>query len=193
MVFVDFLTGDRLNRFMKPPVPPAALRAARALKGLTQLDAAAAASVSPKSLRIAETGIRPIDEVNSRLRDYYERADIEFLGTVEIGSGEVRGPGARWWDPETRTPRVSANSDYTYCTSAIAFAAARAFEALSMKTVSEDAGVEYRVVSAAEGGEAISRPDRERLFQFYKARGLVLLGRRDTETDRYLGVGVRQV
>lgn len=178
---------------MKPPVPPAALRAARALKGLSQLDAAAAAGVSPKSLRIAETGFRAIDDVNAKLRNYYELADIEFLGTVEIGSGEVCGIGARWWDPDSRTPRVSVNSEFTYCTSAIAYSAARAFEALSMKTVSEDAGVEYRVVSAAEGGGGISQLDREKLFRFYKGRGLVLLGRRDTETDRYLGVGVMRV
>ncbi|MBP2460464.1 hypothetical protein J3A65_001228 [Rhizobium sp. PvP014] len=61
-----------------------------------------------------------------------------------------------------------------------------------MKTVAEESGVQYRVLSAAEDGIAISRNEREKLFHFYSGRGLILLGRRDLETDLYLGVGIME-
>jgi transcriptional regulator with XRE-family HTH domain len=174
---------------MKPLVPPAALRVARALLGKSQVEISKAAGVALASLRAVETGTRSVPEANARLRNFYEDRGIEFLGLIDIGSGVATGVGARWRDPETSSPQPQKEK-LPSIEHEVSFGAARAYLALNMKDVTGATGLTERTLRAVESNQPVDSADRRRLVVYYRSLGVRLLGRRDADSGLYLGVGV---
>lgn len=175
---------------MKPKVPPECLRAARALKAMSQADVADKAGVTVRSVRSAETGSTVGDASNRKLRVFYESEGIEFLGQIDIGSGSVSGSGVRWWDPESTTPRPKG-VEVTSRRHEFEFLAARNFLQLSQRSAAETIGIKYQLVAAVENYETIDQSVVEKILGFYKSKGIIFLGRRDQATNAYLGVGIK--
>lgn len=144
------------------------------------------------SVRAAEIGTRWMPEANAKLRLLYERKDIEFLGVMDIGSGATTGVGARWWDPETGTPRTH-QGPVTKLDAEVSFTAARAFLGLGMKDVMLATGVTAYVLRTAERSRPVSADNFRKLITFYRSKRVLLLGRRDADMGFYVGVGVVSV
>lgn len=176
---------------MKPFLPPTALRAARALVGLSQIDAAQEAGVAVKSLRAAEVGTTVSGDVNAKLRELYEEKGLEFLGIVDVGSGEMCGIGARWRDPQT-VGKSLIPTVYKSLENEVCLDAARAFLGKTLAEVSEETAIEMRAIRGAENGNSVNLNVREQLLRYYRGKGIVLLGRRDVLTNLYVGVGVME-
>jgi transcriptional regulator with XRE-family HTH domain len=172
---------------MKPQVPAPALRAARALLRLSQLELSERADVNVKSLRAAERG-NGTEASNQRLRAFFESEKIEFLGSIDVGTGDVVGAGARWRDP--RSSLQSINEEHISVPGEFALSAARAFLSLNLTTVSAATSIDVRVISEIEDSLGGRNEVRRQLVEFYRDRGITFLGWRDQSSDRYYGVGV---
>lgn len=176
-------------RLMKTQIPAAALRAARALLRQSRAEICDGARVNEKSMRDAEAGRRKTDPSNLRLRDYYESQGLEFVGTVDIGSGAISGLGVRWRDPRSH---VQPPENVAYKSTDVEFAlgAARAFLGLTAKDAAAALGIHRQTLPEIESSQSCDSHIQRKLVQFYRTRGIIFLGWRDENTDRYFGVGV---
>lgn len=159
---------------------------------LSQQKLAEAAGISLRSIRVAEREDGAGEEVNSKLRYYYESQGVVFLGSIEIGSGVISACGVRWWDPEIDTASDVMVSKAHSDEQGIAFAAARAFLDLSMEEVSFGCGLNRRTIVVLESGkETASTENYKKLVHHFEEQGIEFLGRRDRATREFYGVGVR--
>ncbi|RWX36714.1 helix-turn-helix domain-containing protein [Rhizobium leguminosarum] len=70
--------------------------AARSLLGASRADVANNAEMSLKDLSALEAGGTYSGDEYHRLRAYYIKAGIEFMGTGDVGTGLYYGVGVRW-------------------------------------------------------------------------------------------------
>lgn len=165
---------------------PDALRAARALVGLTQTQLAAFIGVSRKSLAACETGSGATLKTIAALRDYYELSGIELLGTVNLTTNEVEGAGARWKVPERHN---SYERGWRLLASGISFDAARVLLGLEQQEVARGAGLTPRQIGNLESGRSFTRKGHDRLRGFFEESGVEFLSLE--ANSLYFGVGVR--
>lgn len=179
---------------MKPKVPPPALRAARALFGLSQQALADTVKLSLRGVRMSEREIGAGEEVNSKLRHFYECRGVVFLGTVEIGSGLISACGVRYWDPAVDAPSEIKVTDVHSTEDGISFAAARFLLNLSIEEVAKGCGIARNTIGALErGADTTSTEKYKKLVNFFEERNIEFLWRRDIASRRFFGVGVRLV
>lgn len=177
---------------MKPQVPPPALRAARALLELSQQGAAEKAGTSLRSVQLAEGEGGTGEEVNSKLRAFYEAQGIVFLGTVEIGSGLISACGVRLRDPAIDSLSEMPVTDVPWKKEGVSFAAARAFLHLTKQDVSKGCGINRKTVGALEAGAGTTSTENyNKLLGYFEGQGIEFLGRRDSASRLFYGVGVR--
>lgn len=70
--------------------------AARSLLGSSRSDVAKNSDLSMRELAALEAGTTYSGDEHQRLRNYYIRAGIEFMGAGDVGSGLYYGVGVRW-------------------------------------------------------------------------------------------------
>ncbi|MGH0364202.1 helix-turn-helix domain-containing protein [Sinorhizobium meliloti] len=165
---------------------PDALRAARALVGLTQTQLAAFIGVSWRSLAACETGSGATLKTIAALRDYYELSGIELLGTVNLTTNEVEGAGARSKVPERHN---RYERDWRLLPSGISFSAARALLGLEQRQVARGAGLTPRQIGNLERGMSFTRKGHDRLRDYFEESGVEFLSLE--ANSLYFGVGVR--
>lgn len=168
-----------------------AIRAARSLAGLSQREAAVGASMTQKTIWMAESNAPPGTSINTKLREFYENLGIEFLGTVDLATGQARGIGARWRIPpqlpDIPTALVDFHSEYA----GVAFAAARALLNKKQAEITALSGVPQRKVGALETSTVGDQATTLRLRSFYEREGIEFLGWGDVTSGMFYGVGVR--
>lgn len=172
-------------------VPSDALRIARALAALSQRQVAESAKIDRMQVVAAE-GDRGRARVQSyeKLRDFYEDLGIEFLGTVDVGTGTVSGAGARWRRPsaarqKNEPTRIHAEPN------GVSFVAARSLLNVPLKKLAQDSGIERRQLSALENDTDFSKEAFDRLRNYYESEGIEFLGEGDVSKKLFYGVGVR--
>ncbi|MHC2574965.1 helix-turn-helix transcriptional regulator [Rhizobium leguminosarum] len=163
---------------------PEALRAARALVGLTQAELAASIGVSRRSLAACEGSGGATPKTIAALRDYYAWAGVVFLGTVDLTTNEVHGPGACWnlkraWSEHLSSPFLNSY-----------FAAARALLGFTEEVVADAAGLTARQVGNLERGRAFTRKGHDQLGSFFEESGVEFVSFR-TGVRSYIIAGVR--
>ncbi|MBY3181328.1 helix-turn-helix transcriptional regulator [Rhizobium laguerreae] len=164
---------------------PDALRAARALVGLTQTQMAATMGMSQRSLSACETGPDATLGTITALRRYYERRGIEFLGRVRLETGWVHGSGAYWgelaqwcrgaWKPSPDDAM---------------FIAARALLGLEVQKVAAGAGLTSRQVANLESGGSFTQKGYDSLRDFFEESGVDFLSY--MTRGGYIRLGVRR-
>lgn len=174
---------------MKTPTSADALRVARALLGLSQREAAAAAAMTQKALSAAESGKNSLLETNLQLIKFYEGRGIEFLGEARIGR-EIASAGARFRGPPGPGSDLSETSKFHSTTYGVSFLAARSLLNREQAHVAEKSGLPLKTVRALERG-AIWSDAAAQLRTFYEAVGVRFTGWGDVDTGRFYGVGVR--
>jgi transcriptional regulator with XRE-family HTH domain len=188
--FVDIFVSDRLFGMMRTPAPAECLRAARALLGITQRDAAAGAGITQRSVYVAETAVEPVLlDTNLQLVDFYVSQGIEFLGEASIGKDVVRA-GARFACPPEPDLEAALKSPFRRVDFRFPFRAARAFLGKEQSEVAEFAKLTRAIIQNLERGR-ISRPSEDQLQKWYEANGIEFVGWGDIATRKYYGVGVR--
>lgn len=96
-VFKELIDTRLFRRFdisMKTLLTPELLRAARALTGLSQVEVAARAGISQKSLSQMEIGNVSTVYLNDAVRTVFENENIQFIASTDSG-GEPDGVGVR--------------------------------------------------------------------------------------------------
>ncbi|CDZ32803.1 Hypothetical protein NGAL_HAMBI1146_00470 [Neorhizobium galegae bv. officinalis] len=164
---------------------PDALRAARALVGLTQAQLAASIGVSRRSVAACEGGPGATLKTIAALRDSYERSGIEFLGVVNLTTNEIHGSGACW----KIAPLFSRCASSSFPGEANFFAA-RALLGLEEREVAREAGLTPRQIRNLESGRSFTRKGYDRLRGFFEESGVEFLSFRTGVRD-YIGLGVR--
>ncbi|MGM5056139.1 helix-turn-helix domain-containing protein [Rhizobium sp. 814_E9_N1_1] len=167
-------------------IPPDALRAARALMGLTQTQMAGAIRISRVSLAACEMGSAETTlKTIAALREFYQGRGIRFLGRTDWTHNVVHGSGAYWHYQAAVLRRFLLPDEAN-------FSAARALLGLERQEVAEDKDVRLtlRQVGNLENGGAFTKKSHDRLRDFYVDRGVeflsVLSGR------GFVGLGVRR-
>ncbi|MDL2410832.1 hypothetical protein PY650_35930 [Rhizobium calliandrae] len=164
---------------------PDALRAARALLGLTQPELAASIGMCRKSVAACESGVGATLKSIGALRNYYELQGIEFLGRIDLNKNEVHGSGACWKLKDVYLSfRPSVPPD-------VNFSAARALLGLEEREVARKAGLTPRQVGSLERGQAFTRKGHDRLCDFFVDSGVEFLSFRSGRIS-YIGLGVRR-
>ncbi|WP_164895914.1 helix-turn-helix transcriptional regulator [Rhizobium hidalgonense] len=163
---------------------PEALRAARALVGLTQAELAASIGVSRRSLAACERSGGATPKAIAALRDYYAWAGIIFLGTVDLTTNEVHGAGACWnlkgaWYAHLSSPFLNSY-----------FAAGRALLGFTEEVVADAANLTARQVGNLERGRAFTTKGHDQLGCFFKKSGVEFVSFR-TGVRSYISAGVR--
>ncbi|MFD1328727.1 helix-turn-helix domain-containing protein [Mycoplana ramosa] len=174
---------------MKTPTSADALRVARALLGLSQREAAAAAEMTQKALSAAESGKNSLLETNLQLIRFYEGRGIEFLGEARIGR-EIAGAGARFRGPPGPGSDLAETSEFHSMPYGVSFLAARSLLGEEQAYVAAKSGLPLKTIRALEHGATWSAPTAQ-LRAFYEAAGVRFTGWGDVETGRYYRVGVR--
>lgn len=174
---------------MKTPTSADALRAARALLGFSQREAAQAAKMTQKALSAAESGKNSLLETNLQLIAFYEKEGIEFLGEARIGKEIVRA-GARWRGPSAPHTELSDTSAFRAQDYGVAFRAARFLLNREQAEIAEASGLPLKTLRALEHGASLPEP-HAKLRKFYEDAGVEFMGWGDVATDRFYGVGVR--
>lgn len=190
-IFFDIAILGRLIKCMIIVVPSDALRIARALAALSQRQVAEAAHMDRMQVVAAE-GHQGRARVQSyeKLRDFYEDLGIEFLGTVDVGTGTVSGAGARWRKP-LDSSRVNGPTPVHAEPNGVSFVAARGLLNVSLTKLSQDSRIERRQLSALEKHVDFSKDDFDRLRDYYERVGIEFLGQGDVSKRLFYGVGVR--
>ncbi len=161
---------------------------------LSQQRVAEKAGTSLRSVQFAEREGGTGEEVNSKLRVFYEGQGVVFLGTVEIGSGLISACGVRFWDPAVDSPSEMPVTDVPSKKGGVAFAAARSFLHLTKEDVSKGCGINRKTVGALEAGsETTSTENYNKLLGYFEGQGIEFLGRRDSVSRFFHGVGVRLI
>ncbi|KPH05024.1 XRE family transcriptional regulator [Rhizobium acidisoli] len=177
---------------MKTPTSADALRAARALLGVSIRDLEPRVGLMRKAIAASESGNSTILEHNLKLIEFYEAEGIEFLGDLSFGK-KVGRPGARWRAPDDRSLSSLAASGLNYHTERFrnSFAAARALLGDKQSVIAKATRLPATTVSSLELGQLWQNPS-ETLLQYYIERGVEFLGWQDAvRPNVYFGVGVR--
>jgi len=174
---------------MKTPTSADALRVARALLGLSQREAAAAAQMTQKSLSAAESGKNSLLETNLQLIKFYEGRGIEFLGEARIGR-EIACAGARFRGPPGPGPDLSDTPEFRSLPYGTSFLAARSLLNREQAHVAEKSALPLKTIRALERGATWSDAAAQ-LRAFYEAEGVRFTGWGDVATGRFYRVGVR--
>ncbi|TBF37010.1 helix-turn-helix domain-containing protein [Rhizobium leguminosarum] len=176
---------------MKSYAPPDTLRAARALLRLSQGELAKEIGFSRQSVSAAENDpSSPIPTI-AKMRAFYEKKGLQFLGTVDIDTGRIDGAGVRWRPPPSPpSDDVVAGQFHTESEGA-AFEAARSLLGRSRAMVAQEAKVPIKELGALEAGEHSSTETVTRLRDYFTDLGIEFLGRGDLGSRTYFGVGVR--
>jgi len=180
-------TGTRHAASEAPTIvyaAPDALRSARALVGLTQAELAATIGVSRRSLAACEGSGGATLKTIAALRDYYARAGILFLGTVDLTTNKVHGSGACWNLKQAWYKHLPSLFLDSY------FSAARALLGLEEGVVAKGAGLTARQVGNLERGRAFTRKGHDRLGSFFQESGVEFVSFR-TSVRTYISAGVR--
>jgi transcriptional regulator with XRE-family HTH domain len=188
---IDFRFRSRPLVFMTTLLSAEALRAARALVGLSQREAAAEASMTQKAVWIAESDTRLGISANTKLKTFYEKAGIEFLGTVDLATGRTTGLGARWRSPPQLPLLPLTAPDFHPERTGVAFGAARAVLNKKQSEIADLSGLTQRKLGFLESGIWIDQPSLLRLRSFYEREGITFLGWGDVTSGLFYGVGVR--
>ncbi|CCF18700.1 hypothetical protein; putative Lambda repressor-like, DNA-binding [Pseudorhizobium banfieldiae] len=171
-----------------------ALRVARHLLGLSQRDVEQRTGVARKSLVSAEateTAAMSRPSTLLRLRSFYEDQGIEFLGTIDVTTGVVRGLGARWRMPNQLPPVGTDQTPVHSHSTGLAFSAARALLDVKQSEVCRVTSISEHKLRALETGTTNDETARRRLRTFYEERGIEFLGWGDVSRGVFYGVGVR--
>jgi len=168
-----------------------ALRAARALAGLSQREAASRASVTQRAVWTAEGMAHGGVSTNLKLRTLYEALGIEFLGMINLATGESVGLGVRWRMPPQLPVSPSIASSFHATTGGLAFAAARALLNKKQSEVAQLSLLSERKISALEAGMLADQVASLRLRSFYEQERLVFLGWGAVSSGLHYGVGVK--
>lgn len=186
---VDIFLRHRPFEIMRTPAAAECLRAARALLNLSQRKAAQGASVTQKSLSLAETTENVLLETNLQLVDFYINEGIEFLGETSIGKHVVRA-GARFAPPPNPDADATVKSHFRTVDFPVPFLAARALMGTEQTEVADALGIRVAVMRDLERGKP-SAPFQDKLRKWYEAKGIEFVGWGDVSTGKYYGVGVR--
>jgi DNA-binding XRE family transcriptional regulator len=178
---------------MKSYAPPDALRAARALTRLSQRELSEQIDFTRQSISSAEKDTSAPLPTVARMRKYFEDRGLQFLGTVDIDTGNIRGAGVRWRPPETFPPEPEPGRRFHTENHGTAFDAARSLLGVNRSTVAKAAGVSLKDLAELEAGRLLATQDYERLRSYYAEVGIEFLGFGDVRSGLYYGVGVRWV
>ncbi len=168
-----------------------ALRVARTLAGLNQREAANGASMTQKAVWIAEGEVSSGASANVRLEAFYKNLGIEFLGTVDLATGQTTGLGARWRTPSQLPVLPPPPSEFHTEQRGVAFGAARALLNKKQSEIAELSGVPSRKIGLLEMGGLADNPTTFNLRSFYERQGVEFLGWGDVTSGLFYGVGVR--
>ena len=166
------------------------LRAARTLMGLSQRALEMKAEIARSSIVAAESNIAPGSSTVLKLRSFYEKNGLEFVGTLNVGTGKTIGLGVRWLMPSQIPPREMTSSEHTE-RSGLAFAAARSMLNMKQADVASFVKISDHKIRLLEGNLGADEISRKCLRRFYEDRGIEFLGWGDVSRDVYYGVGVR--
>lgn len=187
---MTFLSPTGFSGRMRTPAPAECLRAARALLGITQRDAAAGARITQRSVYVAETAVGPVHlDTNLQLVDFYVSEGIEFLGEASIGKDVVRA-GVRFACPPEPDSEAAVKGRFRSVDFRFPFRAARAFLGKEQSEVAASSKVTRTMIQNIERGNK-SRPSQDQLQKWYEAIGIEFVGWGDVATGKYYGVGVR--
>lgn len=176
---------------MKTLLPADALRAARTLAGLSQREAAHGASMTQKAIWIAE-GDSPLGiSTNAKLKTFYENLGIEFLGTVDLATGQTTGLGVRWRTPSQLPVLPPTPSDFHTEPNGVAFGPARALLKKKQSEIADFSGVNQRKIGLLETGGLVDQASLLRLRSYYEREGIAFLGWGDVTSGLFYGVGVK--
>ncbi|MBW9113858.1 helix-turn-helix transcriptional regulator [Rhizobium cauense] len=165
-------------------IPPGALRAARALMGLTQTQAAGAIRISRASLAACETGsVDTTLKTIAALREFYQGRGIKFLGRTDWAQNVVHGSGAYWHYQAAVLRRLPLPKERN-------FSAARALLGLERREAADGAGLTSRQVGNLENGGSFTKKSHDCLRDFYVGRGVEFLS--VLACHRFVGLGVRR-
>ena len=173
---------------MKTPTSAAALRAARALLGVSIRELEPRVKLLRKAIAAVEAGTSTTLEHNIRLIHFYEAQGIEFLGQLSFGV-EVKMAGARWKAPQT----ASSSPDKAFRSEKFrnSFAAARGLIGSKQSAVAKATRLPATTVSSIELGHVWQAPS-ETLRRYYVELGVEFLGHPDpTNPSLFYGVGVQ--
>ncbi|TCQ96198.1 hypothetical protein EDF70_11811 [Neorhizobium sp. JUb45] len=168
-----------------------ALRAARTLAGLSQREAANGALMTQKALWLAE-GENPLgNSTNAKLKMFYENLGIEFLGTVDLATGQTAGLGVRWRSPSQLPALSPMPSDFHTERTGVAFGPARAILNKNQSEIADRSGVPQRKIGLMETGGSVDQASSLRLRSYYEREGIAFLGWGDVTSGLFYGVGIK--
>ena len=176
---------------MKVIVPAECLRVARELMRLPQTEAGRLADLAQKSVQRAEKG-EASPQVSLKLQSFYEEQGIVFVGSVDIATGSVSGPGAQWKLPRTFPPNDMEADKFHSEKIGVNFAAARVLLNKSQRFISLEARLPEKTVIALERGAGFNDADFDQLRGYYTKCGVEFLALGDVRRSVYFGVGVRR-
>ncbi|MGO7661644.1 helix-turn-helix domain-containing protein [Rhizobium ruizarguesonis] len=168
--------------------PPDALRAARALYGLTMDEVAQRIGMTRKSLAACEEGSDATLRSIAALRKFYDRAGIEFLGAIDLTSNEVYGSGVCWkqtalFSRVALWPPLHENAN---------FYAARALLGLEKEEMTEGSKLTARQIGDIERGRRFTAKGYKRLREFFEdEKGVEFLCSKMGELRHFQAAGVR--
>ncbi|GLR59355.1 helix-turn-helix domain-containing protein [Rhizobium indigoferae] len=174
---------------MRIIAPPEALRAARALLGVSQRDVADQAGVPQRSLSIVENSDYLLADTNLLLVDFYTAKGLVFLGEGFIGS-EIARCGACWAAPENPGKPESTEPQFQTLDVSVSFKAARAFLNRERADIADSAGLTVAAVRGLEAGKKWTE-SYQKLVEFYESEGIEFTGWGEPSTQKFYGVGVR--
>ncbi|TBB67058.1 hypothetical protein ELH42_13215 [Rhizobium ruizarguesonis] len=169
-----------------PAISPDALRAARALAGLSEREVEEQSGVSRHSLEACEAGSPVALLTVARLRDFYAVIGIDLLGTIGVNTDFEYMVGARW-----RLPGEPGRADEGLDPEGVgfAFAAARGLLGWDQKRTAREAKLSHRQIGNLEAGGPSTKKSRDDLRIMFENKGIEFLG--DRVNGRFVGVGVR--
>jgi len=168
-----------------------ALRAARTLAGLSQRVAADGASVTQRAIWMAEGEAQLGTSTNIKLRAFYENLGIEFLGTVDLATGQTTGLGVRWRSPSQLPILPSAPWAFHTERTGVAYGTARAILNKKQSDIAGLTGLPQRKIGLMETGKWVDQASALCLRSYYERDGIAFLGWGDVTSGLFYGVGVR--
>lgn len=176
---------------MKLYAPPDILRAARALSRLSQEELCKKIQVTRQTVSAAEKdALAPYPTV-SKMRAFYEKLGLRFLGKIDIDTGAITAAGVCWRYPAEFPPSDAHAVDYHTELNGTAFVAARSLLSVSRAEVSKYSGVSLKALASLEAGTQADSAAFESLRLYYSESGIDFMGTGDVRTGLYYGVGVR--
>ncbi|TAZ15429.1 hypothetical protein ELH81_15770 [Rhizobium leguminosarum] len=125
------------------------------------------------------------------MRRFFEEKGLQFLGTVDIDTGDIRGGGVRWRHPDQFPPAPEEAGRFHAENHGAAFDAARSLLGVNRLTVARTSSISLKGLAELEAGRLSSTVEYQRLRSFYTEAGIEFLGLGDVRSGLYYGVGVR--